>query len=59
MAVTSADNQARSDHDPAQWRPRWEDWCRYGDAWVTVKVKWDLSADQAEVAALREMLTDC
>jgi hypothetical protein len=59
IAVTAAANQAKADHDPAQWQPRHEDRSRYADAWVRVKVKWDLSADQAEVDALRGMLTAC
>ena len=59
IAVTSASNQAKSDHDPPEWRPRRADWCRYADAWITVKIKWDLSADQREVEALREMLATC
>jgi hypothetical protein len=36
-----------------------EDWCRYANAWLTVKVKWDLSAHQAEGDALRDMLATC
>jgi hypothetical protein len=40
--VTAAANQAKPDHDPAQWGPRREDWCRYVDVWVTVKVKWEV-----------------
>jgi len=59
IAVPSASNQAKSDHDPAQWQPHREDRCRYADAWATVKVKWDLAADEREVGALRDMLAGC
>ena len=60
LAVSAASNQAKSDSDPAQWTPpRREAWCRFADDWVTVKVAWDLSADQAEVDSLRDMLAAC
>jgi hypothetical protein len=59
IAVTSASNQAKPDHDPAEWRPRTDDWCRFASAWVTVKTRWDLTADDREVADLREMLAGC
>jgi hypothetical protein len=59
IAVTSTANRSKSDSDPTQWRPRPDDWCRYATAWTTVKVKWDLSADHAEVDTLQEMLDTC
>jgi hypothetical protein len=60
VAVTGASNQAKSDHDPAEWRPpRRDAWCAFATDWVTVKVKWDLTADEEEMAALRELLAIC
>jgi hypothetical protein len=60
VAVTSATNQAKGDSDPAQWRPpRPEAGCGFARDWVTVKLRWDLSADEAEAAALRDMLAAC
>ncbi|WP_436792622.1 GmrSD restriction endonuclease domain-containing protein [Actinospongicola halichondriae] len=57
VAVTAATNRSKSDHDPATWQPpSSQAWCEYADAWITVKLKWDLSADPAEVDALRNML---
>ncbi len=58
--VTASSNRSKSDEDPAEWRPpRRGAWCQFATDWVTVKVRWDLSADAAEVAALREMLSGC
>jgi hypothetical protein len=60
VAVSSASNQAKGASDPSDWRtPRAEARCRYAWDWVQVKLRWDLSADEAEVAALEEMLAGC
>ena len=60
IAVTASSNRSKSDEDPAEWKPpRREAWCAFATDWTTVKVKWDLTADQAEVATLREMLKTC
>jgi uncharacterized protein DUF1524 len=60
IAVTSVANQAKNDRDPAQWRPsRPEAWCGFARDWVTVKLRWDLSADEVEAGALRDMLAAC
>lgn len=34
-------------------------WCAYAASWMSVKVRWQLSADPAEVDALRSMLDGC
>jgi hypothetical protein len=60
FAVSGSSNQAKSDDDPAEWRPpRHDAWCAFATDWVTVKVKWVLSADGREMAALRELLATC
>jgi hypothetical protein len=60
IAVTAATNRSKSDKDPARWQPpNRAAWCEFGTAWVTVKVRWQLTADQAEAGALRNMLADC
>lgn len=60
LAVTASTNRAKSDQDPAEWRPsRRQDWCRFATDWTSIKVTWDLSADQAEVSALRQLLATC
>lgn len=60
IAVSASSNRSKSDEDPAEWRPpRREAWCQFARDWVTVKVAWDLTADQAEATALRDMLVTC
>jgi hypothetical protein len=34
-------------------------WCSFATAWTHVKIRWDLSADEAEAAALRTALSGC
>lgn len=59
-AVTSATNRSKADRDPASWQPPARDaWCGFATGWVTTKVKWGLSADEAEVRALTNMLRGC
>jgi len=60
LAVTAATNRSKSDRDPADWQPpNRSAWCRWGTAWVGVKAKWGLTADRAEVDALRNILRGC
>lgn len=60
IAVTERSNSQKSDRDPADWVPtRRAAWCRYATAWTTVKIRWGLSADVDELAALRELLATC
>jgi hypothetical protein len=60
LAVTAATNRSKGDKDPAQWQPPARgDWCTYAQGWVAVKAKWHLTADPAEIAALRNMLAGC
>ena len=59
-AVSAESNQDKRDSDPSDWRPPVAaSWCRYARNWIDVKVKWGLTADEAEAAALREMLATC
>jgi hypothetical protein len=60
VAVTAAMNRSKSDEDPAVWQPpNRRAWCLYASDWVTVKQRWALSVDTAELRALRNMLTGC
>ncbi len=60
LAVTAATNRSKGDKDPANWQPpSREEWCAYASAWVTIKVRWHLTADEREVSALRNMLQGC
>jgi hypothetical protein len=60
LAVSAWSNRDKGADDPAGWRPPdpgW--WCAYTDAWVAVKLRWQLTADAAEVAALHDMARRC
>lgn len=60
VAVTAAMNQSKSDRDPASWQPpNRAAWCAYAADWVTVKARWQLTMDQAEATAVRNMLAGC
>jgi hypothetical protein len=60
IAVSASSNRSKSDRDPAEWLPpRREAWCLFATDWVAVKIRWNLSADPAEVAALRTALETC
>jgi hypothetical protein len=60
IAVTAATNRSKSDRDPARWQPpRREFWCSYVGDWARVKLRWGLTADPAEVAALTNMANGC
>lgn len=50
-------NASKGDKDPAAWKPPLQaSWPDYARAWLVVKVAYGLTADQAEVDALRAML---
>lgn len=60
IAVTASTNRSKSDRDPASWQPPNRDaWCQFGLGWVRVKIKWNLTADDAEVKALRNIVAGC
>jgi hypothetical protein len=59
-AVSAASNRSKSDKDPAQWLPPLTSFrCTYATEWVVVKVRWRLSVDTLERAALKRILTAC
>ncbi|CAM5559559.1 HNH endonuclease family protein [Streptomyces purpurascens] len=60
VAVTARSNRSKSDQDPAQWLPPAADaHCRYAAEWVSTKLRWSLTTDEAELAALRELADAC
>jgi hypothetical protein len=60
IAVTASANRSKGDRDPASWQPPNRGaWCEFATAWATTKARWGLSADQAEVGALKNMLAGC
>jgi len=59
FAVQAAANRIKGAKDPAEWLPRNESFrAEYARAWIKVKVQWNLTADPAELAALRLLLGD-
>ena len=59
VASDGPTNAAKSDDDPAAWRPRKAFQCDYARRWIMVKAAWGLAADRSERRALREILVDC
>lgn len=60
VAVTARSNRQKSDQGPDTWRPpRTASWCRYAGEWMLVKLRWGLTATDAELVALREMVAAC
>lgn len=60
MAVTDSVNQSKSDKDPAEWLPPLATYrCTYLANWVSVKVRWALTMDEAEFAAVKSGLDRC
>lgn len=60
-AVTSAVNSSKGASDPARWLPPLASaHCTYATEWVRVKYRWRLAIDDAEHAALANILSgDC
>ncbi|MFD7124606.1 MULTISPECIES: DUF1524 domain-containing protein [Streptomyces] len=54
VAVTSRTNRRKADKDPADWMPPSpEVQCRYAGEWVATKLRWQLTADDRELEALK------
>ncbi|TRO56065.1 HNH endonuclease family protein [Streptomyces sp. IB201691-2A2] len=60
VAVTARTNRSKSDQDPADWQPPLADArCTYATDWVTTKLRWQLTTDDRERAALAELAAGC
>ncbi|MCC8477287.1 HNH endonuclease family protein [Streptomyces parvus] len=54
VAVTARSNRQKSDQDPADWMPPSPAaQCRYVGEWVATKLRWQLTADDRELEALK------
>ncbi|CAM5276048.1 HNH endonuclease family protein [Streptomyces atroolivaceus] len=52
--MTARSNRQKSDQDPADWMPPSpEARCRYVGEWVATKLRWQLTADDRELEALK------
>lgn len=59
-SVTDNVNQAKGDKDPTDWKPPLTSfYCDYAKSWTDVKYDWGLTAQQAEIDELAEMLATC
>jgi len=59
-AVSASTNRSKADRDLAQWLPPAVSFrCTYVTEWVAVKVRWGLTADAAERAAAKRILSGC
>jgi hypothetical protein len=58
VGVTNRVNRAKGDQDIAQWLPEFGT-CRYLREFVAVKVRWRLTVDSAEKAAMTDLAADC
>ncbi|MEU5666556.1 HNH endonuclease family protein [Streptomyces longwoodensis] len=60
IAVSAASNRSKADQDPTTWLPPAEGYrCQYATDWIADKLRWRLSADEAEAAALTDILSRC
>lgn len=60
VAVTAKTNRSKGAKDPANWLPPAESaHCTYVADWTVTKLRWGLTADKAEVAALTEVAAQC
>ena len=59
-AVLDSENSRKGSRGPEHWEPPDESyWCEYATHWIKIKVAWDLTATDRELAALREMIDTC
>ncbi|MFH8439350.1 HNH endonuclease family protein [Streptomyces sp. NPDC018007] len=60
VAVTARSNRSKSDQDPSTWLPPLADArCTYTADWVSTKLRWGLSVDEAEAGALAALAEGC
>lgn len=59
VPTDGAANGAKSDKDPAAWKPSSTFQCDYAKRYISVKSKYQLTVDRAEKKALTAMLTRC
>ncbi len=58
VGVTDDVNKAKGDKDIAHWLPTY-DRCRYLREFVAVKLRWRLTVDSAEEAAMSSLASSC
>ena len=58
IAVTRSTNRSKGDNDPSLWMPA-KDKCVYTQNWISIKVKYSLTADPQEVEKLNSLVSTC
>jgi hypothetical protein len=58
VGVTASLNRSKGDQDIAEWLPPIND-CRHIKDWVIAKIRWGLSQDSTEKAALQDVAAGC
>ncbi|WP_331765472.1 HNH endonuclease family protein (plasmid) [Streptomyces sp. NBC_01369] len=60
VAVTAKTNRSKADKDPSEWMPPAQSAkCTYLADWTATKLRWKLSADERERAALETLAEGC
>ncbi|MEU0786951.1 DUF1524 domain-containing protein [Streptomyces sp. NPDC006173] len=60
VAVSARTNRSKADQDPAEWLPPLYDArCTYATDWTATKLRWKLTVDDRERAALVEIAAGC
>ncbi|WP_327180370.1 HNH endonuclease family protein (plasmid) [Streptomyces sp. NBC_01335] len=60
IAVTAKSNRSKADKDPAQWLPPADGYrCQYAADWTATKLRWQLTANDAEQTALLGLAGEC
>ncbi|MEU2135159.1 HNH endonuclease family protein [Streptomyces sp. NPDC018352] len=60
VAVTAHENRGKADKDPSEWMPSANSAkCTYLADWTATKLRWKLTADNKERAALEKLATGC
>ena len=60
MPCSTSVNSSKGSRGPEHWEPPDQSyWCEYAIHWIKIKVDWDLTATDRELAALKEMLDTC
>jgi hypothetical protein len=58
IAVTASTNRSKGDKDPSLWMPA-KGQCVYTQNWISIKVKYSLTADPQEVEKLNSLVSTC
>ena len=58
IAVTASTNRSKGDKDPSLWMPA-KDQCVYTQNWISVKIKYLLTADPQEAEKLNSLVSTC